>query len=78
MNPSFEKFKKGLPLTRKGAITAQCFECNGFSLRKDDDCLGISCPLYQWSPWGKSLILKQKNPQKWQFQRKKTIDKEAI
>jgi len=53
MNSSFEKFKKGLPLTRKEAMKAQCYECNGYSFEKKDDCKGAICPLYQWSPWGK-------------------------
>ncbi len=60
MNPSYEKFLKGKFLTRKQAIDAQCFECNGESRRIEDDCLGKSCPLYQWSPWGKSLFPRAK------------------
>jgi hypothetical protein len=48
----FQKFKEGKPLTRKGALLAQCYECNGY---EGEDCLGISCPLYQWSPYNKSL-----------------------
>lgn len=38
----FQKFKEGKSLTRKGAISAQCYECNGY---ESEDCLGLSCPL---------------------------------
>ena len=46
----YEKFKSGASLTRKEAALAQCYECNGF---KDSncDCLGRSCPLYQFHPY---------------------------
>jgi len=47
----WNKFKAGMPLTRKQAILAQCYECNGY---ESEDCLGVSCPLYQWSPFNKS------------------------
>lgn len=52
----FKKFKEGNPLTRKQAILAQCYECNGYEA---EDCLGVSCPLYRWSPYTKvsSLIV---------------------
>lgn len=58
----FDKFKKGQPLTRKEALLAQCYECNGFSM---EDCKGLSCPLYQWSPCNKVSKyhpLKRQNP----------------
>ena len=51
---AYLKFKKGEVLTREEAMGAQCYECNGYSLETKDDCLGVSCPLYQWSPWGES------------------------
>lgn len=47
----FKKFKKGLPLTRKEAILAQCYECNGFEDSRVD-CGAKNCSLYQWSPYG--------------------------
>ena len=50
---AYLKFKKGEKLTREEAIGAQCYECNGYSLEMKDDCLGVSCPLYGWSPWGR-------------------------
>jgi hypothetical protein len=51
----YQKFKSGKPLTRKQALLAQCYECNGYEA---EDCLGVSCPLYRWSPYRKvsSLI----------------------
>ncbi len=49
----FDKFKSGKFLTRKQAISAQCYECNGYSIFLSDDCLAKYCPLYQWSPWKK-------------------------
>ena len=58
---SYQKFKDGKPLTRKQAIDAQCYECNGFSTNLEDDCLGKSCPLYQWSKWGKNLFPRAKS-----------------
>jgi len=57
----YQKFKKGIPLTRKGALLAQCYECNGF---EGDDCLGTHCPLYQWSPYNKSLKNRVLNKEK--------------
>jgi hypothetical protein len=49
-----KRFKEGKLLTRKQAILAQCYECNGYEA---EDCLGVSCPLYQWSPYTKVTSL---------------------
>jgi hypothetical protein len=46
----FKRFKEGNPLSRKQAILAHCYECNGFEAQ---DCLGTDCPLYQYHPWQK-------------------------
>ena len=54
----YDKFKNGEPLTFKGAILAQCYECNG-SEEGGEDCLGVSCPLYQYMPYRKD---RQKKP----------------
>jgi hypothetical protein len=62
-----ERFKKGLPLTRKQAIGAQCYECNGYSTQKADDCVAKHCPLYEWSPWGKSRVLRASTTAKVDF-----------
>ena len=57
----FQKFKEGKPLTRKGALLAQCYECNGF---EGEDCLAKHCPLYQWSPYNKNLKYRVLDKQK--------------
>lgn len=46
----YKKFKKGESLTRKEAMLAQCFYCNG---QEDSraDCSGKNCPLYQYHPY---------------------------
>jgi hypothetical protein len=54
----YEKFKKGDSLTFKQAILAQCYVCNGES-EGGEDCLGISCPLYQYMPYRKGRQKKQ-------------------
>ena len=46
----YEKFKEGDKLTRKRAILAHCYMCNG----EDEggvDCQGSMCPLYQYFPY---------------------------
>ena len=47
----YEKFLKGEELSRKEAMLAHCFVCNG---EEDggEDCLGKSnCPMYQYFPY---------------------------
>jgi hypothetical protein len=46
----YEKFTSGKILTRKQAMLAQCYSCNGFE-DSNTDCQGESCPLYQFSPY---------------------------
>jgi hypothetical protein len=46
----YAKFKTGARLTRREAMRAQCYECNGFEEGRED-CRGISCPLYQFFPY---------------------------
>ncbi len=53
----FKRFKDGKSLTRKQAILAQCYECNGYDAQ---DCLGNSCPLYGYHPYRKVLNLTSK------------------
>lgn len=43
----YEKFKAGKPLTRKQAMLAQCYICNG-AKEGGTDCRGCSCPMYQY------------------------------
>lgn len=46
----YKKWQKGLPLTRKQAILAHCYSCNGEESGRED-CLGMeSCELYQYFP----------------------------
>lgn len=47
----YERYKKGETLSHKQAILAQCFVCNGLE-EGGEDCLGKSCPLYQFMPYG--------------------------
>jgi hypothetical protein len=54
----YERFQKGGALTPKQAILAQCYECNG-EAEGGEDCLGVSCPLYQYMPYRKG---RQKKP----------------
>jgi hypothetical protein len=54
LKSSYKKWKSGLQLSRKEAMEANCYECNGKSAELTRDCLGeSSCALYLWSPWGK-------------------------
>jgi len=46
----YKKFEEGKPLTRKEAILAQCYICNGEE-EGAEDCKGISCPLYDYFPY---------------------------
>ncbi len=48
----FEKFNAGERLTRKQAMLAQCYVCNGEEDSRQD-CLCESCPLYQYQPYKK-------------------------
>jgi hypothetical protein len=51
----YQKFKDGGSLTPKQAILAQCYECNGGS-EGGEDCLGVTCPLYQYMPYRKGRV----------------------
>lgn len=45
----FKKFKEGKPLTRKEAILAYCYDCNGAE-ESNEDCKTKLCALYQYHP----------------------------
>ena len=47
----YDDFKAGSPLTRKGAILAQCYVCNGENEGGVDCRAEGSCPLYQYFPY---------------------------
>jgi len=62
----YRKFKQGKSLTRKEAILAMCYQCNGKE-ESHVDCQGYSCPLYQYSPyhnreWVRRNIENQRKP----------------
>ena len=46
----YEKFRDGIKLSRKQAILAFCYECNGFE-SSNEDCSGKDCPMYQFMPY---------------------------
>jgi hypothetical protein len=52
----WNKWKKGLKLSPKQAILAQCFECNGQEDSRGD-CQGHQCPLYLFQPYHSTLNL---------------------
>jgi len=59
LRSSYAKWKKGEPLSRREAMEANCYMCNGESAEIKDDCLGEkTCPIYGWSPWGKGKGLR--------------------
>lgn len=45
----YDKFMEGNKLTRKQAVLAHCYMCNGFEDSRED-CQGTSCPLYPFRP----------------------------
>lgn len=48
----YERFKNGESLTRKQAMLANCYMCNGLE-DSSTDCLGKSCPIYKYRPYQK-------------------------
>jgi len=46
----YKRWQEGERLTRRQAILAQCYECNGLK-DSNADCKGSKyCPLYQYHP----------------------------
>ncbi len=45
----YEKFRRGEGLTRKEAMLAQCYDCNGGD-ESATNCGSRACPLYQYHP----------------------------
>ena len=43
----FDKFKKGEKLTRKQAMLAKCYECNGEE-ESNADCEVDTCPMFAY------------------------------
>lgn len=46
----YEKFKSGKKLTRKQAMLAKCYDCNGLT-ESNSDCLVTACPMYSYMPF---------------------------
>jgi len=46
----YEKWKSGANLSRKQAMLAHCYQCNGFE-ESNEDCQGKNCPSYQFMPY---------------------------
>ena len=54
-----KKWQEGKSLTRKEAMLAMCYECNGLEDSNEDCCGEESCPMYQYAPYkGKKSKLK--------------------
>jgi hypothetical protein len=47
----YKKFLDGEFLTRKEAMLAHCYECMCGYEEGKQDCLGKSCPMYQYYPY---------------------------
>jgi hypothetical protein len=47
----YKKFLNGKPLTRKESMLAFCYQCMGAYDEGKQDCLGKSCPMYQYFPY---------------------------
>lgn len=54
----YEKFLSGKQLTRKEAILANCYQCNGLE-DSNEDCQGSeACPMYQVSHYSGYKIVR--------------------
>ena len=53
---AYENFMSGGRNTRKEAMLAKCYECMGLYGEGKEDCLGKSCPLYQYYPYRKQVL----------------------
>ena len=50
----YDKWENGDNLSRKQAMLAMCYQCNGLEESRYD-CLGSkTCPMYEYSPYGKN------------------------
>ena len=45
----YSKWKDSKLLTRKEAMLANCYMCNGLEESRED-CRGVNCPMYQYAP----------------------------
>ena len=56
---AYSKFRQGKALSRGQAILAMCYVCNGQN-EGGVDCLGRSCPLYQFMPYRADVARERK------------------
>jgi len=49
----YEKFQAGCTLSRRDAIAAFCYQCNGGEPPKE--CKSGTCPLMRWTPYQKKI-----------------------
>ena len=47
----YRKWEKGKKLTRKEAMLALCYQCNGMEDSASDCRGGGFCPVYEYSPY---------------------------
>ena len=47
----YRKWKKGNKLTRKEAMLAHCFDCNGGMESRVGCSCGDSCPMFEYAPY---------------------------
>lgn len=57
----YRKFEAGGNLSRKQAMLAMCYACNGME-DSGEDCGGTTCPLYPYHPHNKNRIRGKQNP----------------
>ena len=51
----YKMFQKGEYLTRKGAMLANCYMCNGLE-ESAEDCQGKNCPIYPYQPYRRKRL----------------------
>lgn len=50
-----QMFQNGRHLTRKQAMLANCYVCNGLD-ESAVDCQGVSCPIYPYRPYRRKSL----------------------
>lgn len=53
------KFLRGERVTRKEAILAECYACQGFYVDGKYDCKSVLCPLYAFYPYRADRVKKK-------------------
>jgi len=52
---------KGEALTMKQAILGECYSCTAGYFDGKRDCEGVDCPLYQYMPYRKNKIVRERS-----------------